>query len=74
MVAEIKQEHGTTDLLEIDLSIGTHPGFSDQVDDPLLAFIARQVQTIREVTVVIQGTVNGGTEKGRGSTYPISMR
>ena len=38
-----------TNLLEVDFGVRTHTGFADEVDDPLLAFVTREVESLGEV-------------------------
>ena len=40
-----------TDLLEIDFRVSPHAGFSNEVDNPFLAFVFGKVQPLRKVTV-----------------------
>ena len=36
-------------LSEIDLCVCAHPGLADEVDDPLFALVALEVEALREV-------------------------
>ena len=40
-----------THLAKIDLCVRAHPGLADEIDDPLLALVAREVEALREVTI-----------------------
>lgn len=36
-------------LLEIDFRISAHPSFTDEVDNPFLALVLRQIQSLRKI-------------------------
>lgn len=39
-------------LFEVDFGVSAHSGFADEVDNPLLAFVAGEVKSLREVAKI----------------------